>query len=267
MNFNNEKLTKDLPLFNYLELLISTNKNKVILVSNDFKLGVIVIRDKRIVFSIDYLGNKGNKAFYNICSWKDKLTFKEIYVKEFIEDNIDYEGNILLSLNDDFNHYNNDDLDNDLSEIEFDCKYSEIQKIFIKNKVHYIDLETENKLVKDIINGLIVDYNIETLVVLKKEGNKNKIIALHNCDVIDFCDLLHEVFESIIDTISDKKFSFVVNQYQIKLENNKIIIFEQMKNTDYFIGLLFDIEMLSTGVVLNVFLPLLKEELLKILHS
>jgi len=264
MIYNNIASIKDLSLLDYLQLMLTINKSKTVVIRSKNKLGLIIIRTGKIVFSIDYLGNKGELAFYNICSWKSGLHFKEIDIKEFIEPNIEYSGNILLKVTE-YIDKKHEIREEELSKIEFNCKYDEIQKIFIKNKILYIDVKNENKLVKDIINELIIDYNIETLAVLKDENSKNKIIALHNCEVIDFCDLLYDIFESIIQTIYNKRFSFTMNQYQVRLENNKIIIVEQIENTDYLIGLLIDTQKISIGFILNVFIPLLKEELLKIL--
>ncbi len=266
MDFTNTASIKDLSLLDYLQLILTINKDKNIIVRSTNKLGVIVVRNKKIIFAIDYLGNKGENAFYNICSWKEPITFREFEIKEFVGPNINYNGNILLKATEYIDkNLVIDKLDEELSDIEFYCKYDEIQKIFIKNKILYLDIKNENRLVKDVINELIIDYNIETLVILEKENKKNKIVALHNCEVIDFCDLLYDIFEKISQIIYDRKFSFSINQYQVRLENNKIMIVELIENTNYLIGLLVDTEKLSLGFILNVFIPLLKDELLKIL--
>lgn len=265
MSFTNTASIKDLSLLEYLQLILGMNKNKNIIVKANDKLGVIILRNKKIIFAIDYLGNKSENAFYNICSWKEPMTFKEFELKEFIEPNISYDGNILLKATEyKEKHFIIKEFDEELSNIEFHCKYDEIQKIFIKNKILYLDIENESKLVKDVINELIINYNIETLVILEKENKGNRIIAMHNCEIIDFCDLLYDIFDNISKTIYDKKFSFSMNQYQVRLENNKVMIAESIENTNYLIGLLVDLEKLSLGFILNVFIPLLKEELLKI---
>ena len=151
-----------------------------------------------------------------------------------------------------------------LSEIKFDCKYNQIQSLFVKNKIIYNDIKNENKLVKEMINDLVLDYNIETLAILRKRESTSQIIALHNCELIDFCDLFFEISDSINKTISNKKFDIHITQYQLKLENRKIMIAEKI-GEDYLIALLIDSSKISTGVILNVFIPLLKEELFKIL--
>jgi len=256
---------RDLSLFDYLQLIIGTNKNKNILVYKDKQMGVLIIENREVIFAIDYLGNKGNKAFYNICSWQNS-SFREIDIKEEVQANVKFKGNILLKAAEYIDKSQNlDDAIPLLDEIEFSCKYPEIQRLFIKNKIEYRNIHNEDKLVKSIINELIVDYSIETLAIVKRQNNENTIIALHNCELIDFVDLFSEIFDAIDKTIKNKKFNIKVNQYQLSLENNKMMIAERIEDTNYLIALQIDNKEILTGIILNVFIPLLKEELQKIL--
>ncbi len=86
---------KGISLFDYLQLLIMTQKTKTIEVRSHNLLGVIQILMGKVIFSKTSDGKEGNDAFCEIMSWKNGI-FKDIEVNKILKENVEDRGNLLL---------------------------------------------------------------------------------------------------------------------------------------------------------------------------
>jgi predicted XRE-type DNA-binding protein len=86
---------KGISLFDYLQLLIMTQKTKTIEVRSHNLLGVIQILIGKVIFSKTSDGKEGNDAFCEIMSWKNGV-FKDIEVNRILKENVQDRGNLLL---------------------------------------------------------------------------------------------------------------------------------------------------------------------------
>ena len=86
---------KGISLFDYLQLLIMTQKTKTIEVRSHNLLGVIQILIGKVIFSKTSDGKEGNDAFCEIMSWKNGI-FKDIEVNRILKENVEDRGNLLL---------------------------------------------------------------------------------------------------------------------------------------------------------------------------
>jgi hypothetical protein len=86
---------RGISLFDYLQLLIMTRKDKTIEVRSIGLLGVIQIINGKVIFSKTSQGKEGNEAFCEIMSWKNGV-FKEISINKNLKENVIDRGNLLL---------------------------------------------------------------------------------------------------------------------------------------------------------------------------
>jgi hypothetical protein len=86
---------KGISLFDYLQLLIMTQKTKTIEVRSHNLLGVIQVLVGKVIFSKTSDGKEGNDAFCEIMSWKNGI-FKDIEVNRVLRENVQDRGNLLL---------------------------------------------------------------------------------------------------------------------------------------------------------------------------
>ena len=86
---------KGISLFDYLQLLIMTQKTKTIEVRSHNLLGVIQVLVGKVIFSKTSDGKEGNDAFCEIMSWKNGI-FKDIEVNRILKENVKDKGNLLL---------------------------------------------------------------------------------------------------------------------------------------------------------------------------
>ncbi len=86
-------------IFDYLQLLILTNKRKLVEFKTGDKLGYIAVDSGKIVFSKVLIKDEekldGLDAFLNIMTWKNG-TFKDMKIQGNIRRNINDERNLLL---------------------------------------------------------------------------------------------------------------------------------------------------------------------------
>jgi len=82
-------------LFDYMQLLIMTNKRKLIEIKSNNKVGYIAVDSGNIIFSKIVEGLDGLDAFLNIMTWKNG-SFKDMEVVGNIRVNITDTRNLLL---------------------------------------------------------------------------------------------------------------------------------------------------------------------------
>ncbi len=85
-------------IFDYLQLIIMTNKRKLIEIKSDNKIGYIAIETGRIIFAKIIENNipkEGLDAFLKIMTWKNG-SFKDMEIMGNIRENINDTRNLLL---------------------------------------------------------------------------------------------------------------------------------------------------------------------------
>ena len=85
-------------IFDYLQLIIMTNKRKLIEIKSDNKIGYIAIEAGRIIFAKIIENNipkEGLDAFLKIMTWKNG-SFKDMEIMGNIRENINDTRNLLL---------------------------------------------------------------------------------------------------------------------------------------------------------------------------
>jgi len=86
---------RGISLFDYLQLLIMTRKNKTIEIRSHNLLGIIQIINGKVIFSKTSQGKEGNDAFCEVMSWKNGI-FKDIDINKVLKENVKDRGNLLL---------------------------------------------------------------------------------------------------------------------------------------------------------------------------
>jgi len=86
---------RGISLFDYLQLLIMTKKDKTIEIRSHEFLGLIQLVNGKVIFSKTSSGKSGNKAFCQILSWKNGA-FKDVDTNKVLKENIVDKGNLLL---------------------------------------------------------------------------------------------------------------------------------------------------------------------------
>ena len=85
-------------VFDYLQLLIMTNKNKLIEIKTNDKIGYIALKNGKIVFAKLLKNDEeiaGLEAFLEIMTWKNG-SFKDMVVVGKMKENISDDRNLLL---------------------------------------------------------------------------------------------------------------------------------------------------------------------------
>ncbi len=85
-------------IFDYLQLIIMTNKRKLVEIKSKNKLGYIAIKNGRIIFAKVTENNtqqEGLDAFLKIMTWKNG-SFKDMEIMGSIRENIKDTRNLLL---------------------------------------------------------------------------------------------------------------------------------------------------------------------------
>jgi len=95
LNLGFSATIRNISLFDYLELLIMTKKNKTIEIRSNNLLGLIQLLKGKVIFSKTSSGKSGQEAFYEIMNWKAG-TLKDIEHNIVLKKNIEDRGNLLL---------------------------------------------------------------------------------------------------------------------------------------------------------------------------
>jgi len=82
-------------IFDYMQLLIMTNKRKLVEIKSKKSTGYIAINNGKIIFAKIMNGEEGLDAFLKIMTWKNG-SFKDMEVVGNIRTNIDDKRNLLL---------------------------------------------------------------------------------------------------------------------------------------------------------------------------
>ncbi|MBN2695381.1 DUF4388 domain-containing protein [bacterium] len=82
-------------LFDYMQLIMMTHKNKIIEIRSGKHLGVIQIQNGKVVFAKSSDGKTGKDSFFEMMSWENG-TFKEIHFEKNLNKNVIDLGNLLL---------------------------------------------------------------------------------------------------------------------------------------------------------------------------
>ena len=82
-------------IFDYMQLLIMTNKRKLVEIKSNTSTGYIAINKGKIIFAKIMNGEEGLDAFLKIMTWKNG-SFKDMEVVGNIRTNIDDKRNLLL---------------------------------------------------------------------------------------------------------------------------------------------------------------------------
>ncbi len=82
-------------LFDYMQLIMMTHKNKIIEIRSGKHLGVIQIQNGKVVFAKSSDGKTGKESFFEMMSWENG-TFKEIHFEKNLNKNVMDLGNLLL---------------------------------------------------------------------------------------------------------------------------------------------------------------------------
>lgn len=82
-------------IFDYMQLLIMTNKNKLVEIKSNNNIGYISVDHGKIVFAKIVDGVEGLDAFLKIMTWKNG-SFKDMEIVGKIRTNINDNRNLLL---------------------------------------------------------------------------------------------------------------------------------------------------------------------------
>ncbi len=228
-------IIKKISLFDYIQLIIMTRKNKTIEVKQNKYSGVIQIVNGKITFSKSSTGKLGMDALLEIMLL-DNGGFSEIDEDVEFTSNIQDNGNILLQIAEFMDKIKNSEIKAEniikkTSPNDSKCK-------LIMNKLKKSNLlETWGKKISGVEEIAIV--SMKDKILASTTFHENKEMFLYSLYLI----------ELMKDAISSFKVSKFGKFKELTLASDEYHVLMQMINNDFFIGVAISKEVGSLGFV------------------